>query len=276
MQVRAGRIAGRADQADPLARGDLLARMHIDAAEVAIDAAQAIGVLHLDEVTVAAGLETGAHHPPFGGRIDAGALGRGDVDALVGAGLGLDGQLAQTKGRVDPIALHRGLEHDLAHQGTGGLGHRRHRRSGGGRQILDLVRGGIGAVQRGGGHGENSSAGQHGDLTDMKHERPGGRGYETHTKTTAPGALSSGRAVVVAQCAGGGRTLADGRGCPFLASHRDLNGAPRGRHGVAAMEPNPWAKKKKPRDLCRAAPFPSCRTPYSGRVSCTPPMWLSA
>ena len=38
---------------------------------------------------------------------------------------------------------------------------------------------------------------------------------------------------MIAQGADGGKTLADGRGCPFLALHRDLNGAPLGRHGVA-------------------------------------------
>src|SRR5690606_12115283 len=67
MQVRAGRIAGRADLADHLAGADLGPGSRLDAAQVGVEGAQAVGVLDLDVVAVAAVAAGGHDH----------ALGRG-------------------------------------------------------------------------------------------------------------------------------------------------------------------------------------------------------
>src|SRR5690606_23853654 len=62
MQVRAGRIAGRADQADALARRHRFARVDVDAAEVSVQAGHAVGMLHLDKVAVAPRIIAGAQN----------------------------------------------------------------------------------------------------------------------------------------------------------------------------------------------------------------------
>src|SRR5690606_25578337 len=94
MQVRAGGIAGRADLADDLAGADLGPDAGLDAAEVRVEGAQAVGVHDLDEVAVAAVAAGGADHAL--GRGQHARAGRGgDVDALVAARGALAGEVAE-------------------------------------------------------------------------------------------------------------------------------------------------------------------------------------
>src|SRR5690606_26146649 len=102
VQVRAGRIAGRADAADGLAGEHLGPAPRLDAAQVGIEGAQAVGVTDLDEIAIAAIATRGRDHA-FGRGQDARAGRRGDVHSGVLTGARLAGEAAQAEARVDGI-----------------------------------------------------------------------------------------------------------------------------------------------------------------------------
>ncbi len=127
MHVGAGGGAGRAHQPYGLALPDRHARSRLEAAEVAVERVQAAGVGQLHETAVA-GVDTGAHHHPVGGRQHRGAHRGGDVDPLVQPAGFFPGQLPEAEGRDHRIAGDRLGEGDGRRRGS------RRRRSGGGRR----------------------------------------------------------------------------------------------------------------------------------------------
>ena len=179
MQVRAGRTARRTDQTDTRVGLDQVAGRHVDAIEVGVEGAHAVGMADFDEPAVTGGVVAGAHHRTLGGDIDAGPLGRGDIDALMPAGR-LTGQTAQAEDRVDRITPDGGDEGDQPGDRASGLGHRSHRRSFGRGERL-RQRGDIGRRQgRREGHGHDGDASQNGGLAGVNQERPGGRQQASH------------------------------------------------------------------------------------------------
>ena len=86
VQVRAGRAAGRADVADDVAALDVLARLDVERAQMAVARRQAEAVLEDDQVAVVAGVRRRLDRA-VGRRVDRLALVGGDVDALMKARL---------------------------------------------------------------------------------------------------------------------------------------------------------------------------------------------
>ena len=196
MKVRAGGIAGGADQTDALTGCDRIAVRHIDPAQVAVQGAHAVGVAHLDEVAIALGVIARADDFALGGGEDGRAFRRGDIHALVRARLGFDGQFAQAERRVDRIAAHRGGEGDLARDRTRlldfSLQGRRHRRGDLGRRR----QGGLArSIWRGGG-GEHGHGGEGGRLAGVDQQGLAPRhrrvGQQASHSAASPASLRSG------------------------------------------------------------------------------------
>src|ERR1700761_2104778 len=83
MEVRAGRLAGRADRADGLAAADALAVGDIDCGEVPVPGRVAATVVDEDVVAVTA-VPLRHDHRAGGGGADGGAGGGGNGEALMG------------------------------------------------------------------------------------------------------------------------------------------------------------------------------------------------
>src|ERR1700730_16542878 len=82
MQMRAGRSAGRADEANDVTARDMLPAVHVEPAQMSIAGRQTEVVLEHDQVSVLA-RRAGGLDRAVSRRVDGIALVGGDIDALM-------------------------------------------------------------------------------------------------------------------------------------------------------------------------------------------------
>ena len=109
MEVASGRAAGRAHQADHVAALDALAGGDQRLGKVAVAGLDAVAVLELDEVAVAAAIIFGAADEAVGGGVDGGSDRSGEVDSDWEAGLACAYDCHYLTSPVSPPTVERWL-----------------------------------------------------------------------------------------------------------------------------------------------------------------------